>query len=184
KDFVYYKRYHVFMPFTCSDLRRACLILVGLSTLQSWGFLQSAASEAYSSIINFHDKSILNSHTIFLLQLAAFMGFMFVFYATVLNKWTLNFHIVGDSERDFRMIQLSHLVAEKMLFSTIGRIIIFIPIYLVFSGLLEIIPSFRGLTFFWIMINIRLLILMFLIAFHVHFSWGCCLSILKYNLSQ
>ncbi|KAF5396217.1 hypothetical protein PHET_10968 [Paragonimus heterotremus] len=149
-----------------------------LAGLNSFFVLDVLASTKYSSILSDTQFFTLNQRTHCLISFGSFMGLVFCATAVIFNRLTL---LYSQPATNLVEIIKDHTLTRAL--TTLGRIFYFIPLYALFP------KPFCGLrhqsfSLFWLLLDIRMFFLLFIIGFHLQFSWGCAVSILKWQLSK
>ncbi|CAH8526649.1 unnamed protein product [Heterobilharzia americana] len=157
--------------FTWSDFR-VLMSSVMLGAMNSFVVVKILASDEYSSFFEYDHFPSVNQKAYILTTCGAFMGFMFCLTVLTLNRFTLNY---SNRMGNVFVIAKEHMLTR--LLTTIGRIVYFLPIYALFPNVLCHLS--RKVSFLWLVLDCRLLLLMFFTSFHLQFSWSCAVDVLK-----
>nr|CAH8819660.1 unnamed protein product [Trichobilharzia regenti] len=143
-----------------------------LGALNSLVLAKILADEEYSSFFEYNNFPSINPRLHILTYCGAFMGLVFCFTVLILNKLTLNYCHPAESVFS---IAKDHVMTR--VFTTVGRMLYFILLCAMCPN--HILGSSQNVSFFWIVVDKQLLLLMFLTTFHLHFCWSCAIDILK-----
>ncbi|CAL8089544.1 unnamed protein product [Calicophoron daubneyi] len=170
-DRVAQKYYQLGSKIIWNNLRLIAISVI-LGFANAFVVLNVVGSGRYSSILSERSYFALNQRAHCLLCCGAFIGFMFSLTLLLFNRLTLHYSHPPKNMLDGLM---EHTVTRAL--STIGRILYFIPIYALLP------KSFFGAFDPWIstwvlLMDLRMLALLFIVGFHIQFSWGCAVHIL------
>ncbi|KAF8568773.1 hypothetical protein P879_01797 [Paragonimus westermani] len=149
-----------------------------LAGLNSLFVLDILAPNKYSSILSDTQFFTLNQRTHCLVSFGSFMGLIFCATAVIFNRLTL---LYSQPATNLVEIIKDHSLTRAL--TTLGRIFYFIPLYALFP------KPFCGLHYqsfhvFWLLLDTRMFFLLFIVGFHLQFSWGCAIGILKWQFSK
>ncbi|KAA3675283.1 uncharacterized protein DEA37_0013619 [Paragonimus westermani] len=149
-----------------------------LAGLNSLFVLDILAPNKYSTILSDTQFFTLNQRTHCLVSFGSFMGLVFCATAIIFNRLTL---LYSQPATNLVEIIKDHTLTRAL--TTLGRIFYFIPLYALFP------KPFCGLHYqsypvFWLLLDTRMFFLLFIVGFHLQFSWGCAVSILKWQFSK
>ncbi|CAH8658788.1 ADP-ribosylation factor protein 1, variant 3 [Schistosoma haematobium] len=142
-----------------------------LGAINSLVVAKLLATEKYGSFFEYNHFPSVNQRALTLTACGAFMGLLFCITVLVMNKLTLNYsYPVGN----IFVITKEHMFTR--LLTTVGRVLYFLPLYAVCPN-----PFWhpQWLSFIWLILDIRLIILILITTFHLQFSWSCAIDVLK-----
>ncbi|CAH8662886.1 unnamed protein product [Schistosoma rodhaini] len=134
-----------------------------LGAINSLVVAKLLATGKYGSFFEYNHFPSVNQRALILTTCGAFMGLLFSITVLVMNKLTLNYSC-----------PIEHMFTR--LLTTVGRVLYFLPLYAVCSNLFW---HPQWLSFIWLILDIRLILLILITTFHLQFSWSCAIDVLK-----
>ncbi|TPP57891.1 hypothetical protein FGIG_11902 [Fasciola gigantica] len=151
----------------------AAMLVAGLNT---YCILSVIAPVKYYSIFSETHMFVFNQRTHCLVSCGTFMGLLFCLTLLIFNRLTL---IYSQPPTFLVDIMREHTISRAL--ATVGRILYFIPIYVLLP---KPFCAHHRLSVWFLFLDVRLLVLLFAVGFHLQFSWGCAVNILKWQFTR